>query len=142
MWERLCPAIGAPELLDDPRYATAALRSENRDVLTAEIEKHLASAGSAAWIERLNAARVPCGEINSVDQVFDDPQVRHLQMVDQIESPYYHPLKVVAQAVRLSRTPHGLTRRPPECGEHTDEILETLGLAPAEIADLRGREIV
>ena len=142
MWERLCPAIGAPDLLDDPRYTTAAKRSENRDVLTAEIERHLGSDTSAAWIERLNAARVPCGQINSVDQVFADPQVRHLKMVDEIESPHYHPLKVVAQAVRLSRTPHELTRRPPECGEHTDEILGSLGLAPAEIADLHSREIV
>ena len=85
---------------------------------------------------------VPCGQINSVDQVFADPQVQHLKMVDEIESPHYHPLKVVAQAVRLSRTPHALTRRPPECGEHTDEILGSLGLAPAEIADLHSREIV
>ena len=142
MWERLAPAIGAPELLNDPRYTTADKRSENRDVLTAEIERRLASAGSGTWIERLNAAGVPCGRIYSVDQVFADPQVEHLKMVDEIESPYFHPLKVVAQAVRLSRTPHELRRRPPEPGEHTNEILGSLGLAPAEIADLRSREIV
>jgi crotonobetainyl-CoA:carnitine CoA-transferase CaiB-like acyl-CoA transferase len=142
MWERLCPAIGASEFLDDPRYKTAAGRSENRDVLTAEIERRLASADSATWIDRLNAARVPCGQINSVDQVFADPQVEHLEMVDEIESPHYHPLRVVAQAVRLSRTPHALTLRPPECGEHTDEILGSLGLAPAEIAELHTRGIV
>ena len=65
-----------------------------------------------------------------------------VKMVDSIESPHFHPLKVVAQAVRLSRTPHELRRRPPEYGEHTDEILASLGLAPAEIADLRSREIV
>jgi crotonobetainyl-CoA:carnitine CoA-transferase CaiB-like acyl-CoA transferase len=142
MWERLCPAIGAPELLEDPRYTTADLRSQNRDVLTAEIERRLASAGSATWIQRLNDAGVPCGQIYFVDQVFADPQVEQLKMVDSIESPHYHPLKVVAQAVRLSRTPHELRLRPPEYGEHTDEILGSLGLAPAEIADLRSREIV
>jgi crotonobetainyl-CoA:carnitine CoA-transferase CaiB-like acyl-CoA transferase len=142
MWERLAPAIGAPELLEDPRYTNADKRSANRDALTAEIERHLASADSATWIERLNAAGVPCGRIYSVDQVFADPQVEHLKMVDEIESPHYHPLRVVAQAVRLSRTPHELRRRPPEPGEHTDEILGSLGLAPAEIADLRSREIV
>jgi crotonobetainyl-CoA:carnitine CoA-transferase CaiB-like acyl-CoA transferase len=142
MWERLAPAIGAPELLADPRYTNADKRSENRDALTEEIERLLASADSATWIERLNAAGVPCGRIYSVDQVFADPQVEHLTMVDAIESPFYHPLKVVAQAVRLSRTPHELTRRPPEPGEHTDEILGSLGLAPGEIADLRSREIV
>jgi formyl-CoA transferase len=114
----------------------------NRDLLTAEIERRLASADSATWIQRLNAAGVPCGRIYSVDQVFADPQVEHLKMVDSIESPHFHPLKVVAQAVRLSRTPHELSRRPPEPGEHTDEILASLGLAPAEIAELRSREIV
>jgi len=142
MWERLAPAIGAANLLNDPRYTTAALRSENRDALTAEIERHLASEDSATWIERLNAAGVPCGRIYSVDQVFADPQVEHLKMVDEIESPHFHPLRVVAQAVRLSRTPHELRRRPPEPGEHTDEILGSLGLGPAEIADLRSRQIV
>ena len=142
MWERLAPAIGAPELLADPLYTSADKRSENRDVLTAEIERHLVSADSATWIQRLNDAGVPCGRIYSVDQVFADPQVEQLKMVDEIESPYFHPLKVVAQAVRLSRTPHELRRRPPEPGEHTDEILGSLGLLPAEIADLRSREIV
>jgi formyl-CoA transferase len=111
-------------------------------VLNAEIERRLASADSSTWIDRLNAAGVPCGRIYSVDQVFADPQVEQLKMVDTIESPYYHPLKVVAQAVRLSRTPHELRRRPPEPGEHTEEILGALGLTPAEIADLRSREIV
>ena len=142
MWERLAPAIGAPELLEDPRYTNAELRSENRDALTAEIEQRLACADSDTWIQRLNDAGVPCGRINSVDQVFADPQVQQLKMVDSIESPYFHPLKVVAQGVRLSRTPHELRRRPPEPGEHTDEILASLGLAAAEIADLRRREIV
>jgi crotonobetainyl-CoA:carnitine CoA-transferase CaiB-like acyl-CoA transferase len=142
IWERFAPAIDAPELLADPRFISAALRSENRDVLTAEIERHLVSADSETWIERLNAAGVPCGRIYSVDQVFADPQVEHLKMVDSIDSPFFHPLKVVAQAVRLSRTPHQLTRRPPEPGEHTDEILGSLGFVPAEIADLRSREIV
>ena len=94
---------------------------------TAEIERHLASADSATWIERLNAAGVPCGRIYSVDQVFADPQVEQLKMVDEIESPHYHPLKVVAQAVRLSRTPHELRRGRRNAGEHTDEILGSLG---------------
>jgi formyl-CoA transferase len=142
MWERLCRAIGAEELLDDPSFSTNALRSENRDALTIEIERRLACASSATWIDRLNQAGVPCGRIYSVDQVFADPQVQHLGMVETVASPYYNPLRLVAQGVSLSRTPSEVRLRPPECGEHTDEILSSLGYAPTEIADLRSRRVV
>jgi formyl-CoA transferase len=142
MWERLCRAIGAEELLDAPAFATNTLRSENRDALTIEIERRLACASSSTWIDRLNQAGVPCGRIYSVDQVFADPQVQHLGMVETVASPYYNPLRLVAQGVSLSRTPSEVRLRPPECGEHTDEILSSMGYAPAEIADLRSRRVV
>jgi crotonobetainyl-CoA:carnitine CoA-transferase CaiB-like acyl-CoA transferase len=142
MWERLCRAIGAEELLDNPAFSTNALRSENRDALTIEIERRLACAPSATWIDRLNQAGVPCGRIYSVDEVFADPQVQHLGMVETVASPYYNPLRLVAQGVSLSRTPSEIRLRPPECGEHTDEILGSLGYAPGEIADLRSRRVV
>ena len=142
IWERLCRSLGAEELLDDPAFATNALRSENRDALTIEIERRLACASGATWIDRLNQAGVPCGRIYSVDQVFADPQVQHLGMVETVASPYYNPLRLVAQGVSLSRTPSEVRLRPPECGEHTDEILSSLGYAPGEIADLRSRRVV
>jgi len=142
IWERLCRAIGGEELLEDPAYTSNALRSENRDALGMEIERRLACADSATWIGRLNAAGVPCGHIYSVDQVFADPQVQHLGMVETVESPHYQPLRLLAQGVRLSRTPSEVRLRPPECGEHTDEILGSLGYAPEEIADLRRRQVV
>jgi crotonobetainyl-CoA:carnitine CoA-transferase CaiB-like acyl-CoA transferase len=142
IWERLCQTIGGAELIDDPRFATGALRSENRDLLTVEIERRLASATSAAWIDRLNEAGVPCGRIYSIDQVFADPQVEHLRMVETVASPHYDPLRLVAQGMRLSRTPSEVRLRPPECGEHTDEILGSLGYAPGDIADLRRRRVV
>jgi crotonobetainyl-CoA:carnitine CoA-transferase CaiB-like acyl-CoA transferase len=142
MWERLCRGIGAEELRDEPSFSTNALRSENRDALTVEIERRLACAASATWIDRLNQAGVPCGRIYSVDQVFADPQVQHLDMVETVASPYYNPLRLVAQGVSLSRTPSQVRLRPPECGEHTDEILSSLGYAPGEIADLRSRRVV
>jgi crotonobetainyl-CoA:carnitine CoA-transferase CaiB-like acyl-CoA transferase len=142
MWVRLCRAIGAGDLIEAPAFATNALRSENRDALTVEIERRLAAAGSAAWIERLNEAGVPCGRIYSIDQVFQDPQVQALNMVETIPSPHYHPLRLVAQGVRLSRTPSGVPVRPPECSEHTEEILGELGYSAEEIAGLHGRGIV
>ncbi|MEI9988048.1 MAG: CoA transferase [Aliidongia sp.] len=76
IWQRLCAAIGADELPKDPRFATAAERSRNRDALNALIEECLAGADSAHWIDKLNAAGVPSGQINRIDQVFADPQVQ------------------------------------------------------------------
>src|SRR5579862_1607102 len=139
MWERLCPAIGAEELLGDPAYATGELRSKNRDSLNPEIQSRISQADSDAWIERLNEAGVPCGRINTVDQVFADPQVERLGMVETIESRHYDPLRLVAQPVRLSRTKSEVRLRPPEWGEHTDEILGSLGYSSVEIADFRER---
>jgi crotonobetainyl-CoA:carnitine CoA-transferase CaiB-like acyl-CoA transferase len=125
-----------------PEYATGLLRSKNRDVLTAKLNDLLSSAGSEEWIERLNKAGVPCGRIYSIDQVFADPQVQHLRMVETVESPHYQPLRLVAQGVRLSRTPSRLHTRPPEMGEHTAGILSGLGYSAEQIADLRKRDVI
>ncbi len=142
IWERLCRAIGGDALTSNPAYATEAVRSTNRDALTREIEHRLASAPSAVWIDRLNTAGVPCGPIYSVDQVFADPQVRHLNMVNTVASPHYSPLRVVGQPVHLSRTPSEVRVRPPERGEHSGEILERFGYTAAQVAGLRDRGVI
>jgi crotonobetainyl-CoA:carnitine CoA-transferase CaiB-like acyl-CoA transferase len=142
IWERLCRVIHAEELIANPSYATAALRSANRDALNEEINRKLAQETSATWLDRLNQAGVPSGPINSIDQVFADPQVQHLNMVETIDSPHYHPLRLLGQPMRLSRSESRMRLRPPEPGEHTDQILETLGYDTAAIADLRQRGIV
>ena len=143
IWQRLCQAIGAEELPQDPRFATAKDRGRNRDTLNALIEARLAGAGSAHWIARLNAAGVPSGPINRIDEVFADPQVQALDMVADI--PAAEPgktLHLVNQPVKLSRTPSAVTRRPPEAGEHTAEILAEFGFGTEEIAGLRERGVV
>jgi formyl-CoA transferase len=138
IWERLCRAIGAEVLLDDPRYATADARSKNRDALNAAIEKHLADGTCAEWVERLNAAGVPSGPINSIDKVFADPQVEHLGLVQEIETGDARGrLRVVSQPVTLGRTPSRLVAAPPECGQHTEEVLAEFGFSAEEIAALR-----
>ncbi len=142
IWERLCRVIHAEELIANPAYATAAQRSANRDALNQEINRKLADQSSVTWLDRLNQAGVPSGPINSIDQVFADPQVEHLNMVEPIASPHYYPLRLLGQPMRLSRSESRMRLCPPEPGQHTDEILEALGYDTAAIEDLRQRGIV
>jgi len=137
MWLRLCRAIEAMALTDRPEYATPGLRSANRDALNADLARYLADKSSAAWVERLNAAGVPCGPIYSIDQVFADPQVEHSGIVQRIENEGGQVMNVVGQPVSLSRTPSQARRPPPERGQHTDEVLKEFGYSAPEIGALR-----
>src|SRR5205085_3564056 len=121
--ERCSKAIGGDHLAADPDYATAKARSANRDRLGEEIDRLLAGEDSAAWIARLNEAGVPCGPIYAIDEMFSDPQVEHLGVTATVTSPQLGPLTMLAQPVRLSRTPSKVDRHPPAVGEHTDEVL-------------------
>ena len=142
IWERFCTAIEAEDLRDHPNYATGADRLRHRDALNAEIDRRLAAADSRTWIRRLNAAGVPCGEIYNIDEVFADPQVRHLGVAQTVESARLGPLALLAQPVALTRTPSRLRTAAPERGEHTDEVLRELGCSAEEIEDLRRRLVV
>ena len=97
---------------------------------------------SAEWIEILNGAGVPCGPINSIDQVFADPQVKHLNITRHVAHKVLGDVEVIGQAVELSRTPWGVHSPTPEAGEHTEEVLRGLGYGAAEIADLRARKVI
>jgi crotonobetainyl-CoA:carnitine CoA-transferase CaiB-like acyl-CoA transferase len=141
-WERFCRAIGGEELMRHPDYATSAARSRNRDALNAVIEQRLIARSSADWIERLNAAGVPCGPINSIDQTFADPQVQHLGVVQTVQTADRGSLSMVAQPMSLSRTPSRLAAPPPERGQHTDEVLAAFGFSEQEIADLHCSKVI
>ena len=137
MWERLCRAIEGEALLQRAEYASAAARSTNRNALNAEIDRLLGGATSAAWVERLNAAGVPCGPIYAIDQMFADPQVKHLGIVRKVETQSGETLDVIGQPVTLSRTPAQVAAPPPALGEHSLEVLREFGFANEEIDALR-----
>ena len=137
IWSRFCEAVGAPALATHPDYATAALRSEHRDGIQVEIDRLLETRDTADWVEALNDAGVPCGPIYTIDQAFDDPQVRHLGIAQQHDGVAY-----VGQPVTLSRTPSHVAAHPPAAGEHTDEVLREFGFEAAEIARFRNQGIV
>ncbi|HEY2558241.1 MAG TPA: CoA transferase [Caldimonas sp.] len=137
IWLRFCAAIGAPELAEHPDYKTAALRSQHRDRLHVDLERHLAARDTADWVAALNEAGVPSGPIYAIDQAFADPQVRHLAIVQKVDDVAY-----LGQPVTLSRTPSAVVAHPPGQGEHTAEVLRTLGLGEADIERLREQGIV
>jgi formyl-CoA transferase len=142
IYRRLCEALEAPQLLTHPDYATDALRSKNRAGLNQAICHITRHKPSAAWIDILNRAGVPCGPIYRIDEVFADPQVRHLGMAAKVHSDKLGDIEVVDQPIDLSRTPSTMRSATPEKGAHTGEVLRELGYSDAEIEGLRQRKIV
>lgn len=141
LFARLCKAIDAPNLLNHPDYANHHLRSRNRDALNDAIGEKIATRTSEEWIEVLNTAGVPCGPIYKMDEVFGDPQVKHLGMAAPVRHTALGDIELVAPGVKLSGTPYQVRRAAPDRGEDTDEILREYGYGDPEIADLRARGV-
>jgi crotonobetainyl-CoA:carnitine CoA-transferase CaiB-like acyl-CoA transferase len=142
IWSRICEVLGVQELVDDPRFATPTLRVRNRSALERLLEERFATAPTAVWLERLEAAGVPAGPILTYDQVFADPHVRARQMVVEVEHPRAGRTRVLGVPYKLSDTPATIRRPAPVLGQHTDEILRELGYDAAAILDLHTRKIV
>src|SRR5260221_224909 len=142
IWERCTQAIGAPELVADPDYATAPAPSKNRSALNAEIGKPTEKKSTDSWVRELNPAGVPCGPIYSIDQMFEDAQVRHLGIAQHVTNDEDRHIRLVGQPVTLSRTPSRMAVQPPEVGEQTEEALAELRFTADEIGALRQGKVV
>jgi crotonobetainyl-CoA:carnitine CoA-transferase CaiB-like acyl-CoA transferase len=142
IWKRFCEVLGAPELAKNPDYIDGATRSKNRDPLDAEINKRLVGKTSNKWVEIMNEAGVPCGPIYNIDQMFADPQVKHLGIAQSVTKKDKSKMYLVGQGVTLSRTPSKLVVRPPELGEHTNAVLKEFGFSKRDIAALHKAKAV
>ena len=142
IWLRLCNALKRPDLLEHPDYKDANSRAKNRKNLNAVLDEILLAKTSAEWVEILNAAGVPCGPIYTMDQVFADPQVRHMGIASPVEHPRLGTLHILAQAVRLSRTPATMAAASPERGGHSEEILREAGYDATEIEQFKTKGII
>jgi crotonobetainyl-CoA:carnitine CoA-transferase CaiB-like acyl-CoA transferase len=141
MWERLARALGRENLIHDPRFSTNDLRREHRAEINRAINEITSRRTMADWIDDLNKAGVPCGPIYNLAQAFADPQIRHQQMVLELEQPSGR-VKTLGFPLKLSKTPAALHRPSPQLGEHTEEILINLGFSTAEVETFKAQGVI
>ena len=140
---KFCAVAGCPELAQDPRYALNADRVRHRAELVPLLETILKTRTKAEWLPTLEAAKVPCGAINTLSEVFVDPQVQARGMVRQWQHPIKADLQLVASPIKMSRTPVREDLPPPMLGQHTAEILtEVLGWSAEQMGPLRGKGVI
>ena len=142
IWKRFCKALDQEDWTDSADYGTGDDRFKNRDQLNADIAEIMEQKTSAEWVDELTDAGVPCGPIYSIDEMFADPQVQHLGIAQPIMTDPFGETQAVAQPFELTRTPSSFAAPPPTRGQHTEEILEELGISTEEYAKLREQSVV
>jgi crotonobetainyl-CoA:carnitine CoA-transferase CaiB-like acyl-CoA transferase len=139
---KFCEVAGCQALARDERFVRNADRVRHRDLLIPLLAQRMRTRSKQQWLSALEAAKVPCGPINDLAEVFADPQVHARGMAVPVPHPLSDSLRLVANPIKLSATPVQVSRAPPLLGQHTDEVLAGLGIDAAECARLRRRGIV
>jgi crotonobetainyl-CoA:carnitine CoA-transferase CaiB-like acyl-CoA transferase len=137
IWRRFCPAVGCPDLAEDPRFRTNKDRLAHYDALRAALARVLATRTRAEWIPLLHAASVPCGSVRDVAEVLGDPQLDAREMIGTLAHPTVGPVRLMGTPIKLSATPGSLRTPPPTLGQHTAAVLEELGYDHGMIASLK-----
>lgn len=137
IWGRFARTLEREDWLEDDRFATAPARSDNRDLLGEQIEAITVTRSTAEWVDAMNAAGVPAGEINDIGQVFENPQVQHLGLAQPVKSQERGDTHVVGQPILMSRTPSHIAAPPPLTGQHSTDILTELGYSGPDIAEMK-----
>ena len=142
IWKRFAEANDKEQWLQMEEFKDAKSRLKNRDYLNQLIEEVTITKTSNEWVEMLEKVGVPCGPINTIDKVFDDPQVKHLGIAQEIETIPFGDTKLVGQPFNLSRSSSSMKRRPPEKGEHNEDVFGDLGFSAEELDDLKEKNII
>jgi formyl-CoA transferase len=142
IWRRFAEAVDKRDWLEMEEFKDAKNRLKNRDYLNSLIEELTVTKSSNEWVEKLEMVGVPCGPINSIDKVFDDPQVKHLGIAQSVDTIPFGETELVGQPFNLSRTPSSLKQRPPEKGEQNSDVLNELGFSDKELNDLKNQNII
>jgi len=142
VYERLLAALGLMHLKEDPDFATNDLRLKNRKRINAIVQEKIKEHPRAYWIEYLNRAGVPCGNIQDLREVFQDPQVIHQEMVLEVDQPGHGIIKMTGFPVKMSGTPCRVRLPAPRLGEHTEEILGEMGFDEGATASLKEQGVI
>ncbi|OGQ93473.1 MAG: hypothetical protein A2253_00030 [Deltaproteobacteria bacterium RIFOXYA2_FULL_55_11] len=141
-WRGLLEAVGKKEWAEDARFRDRKGRTENYDLLTGLLQSIFSGGRREEWLQRLQAHDVPCAPLNTLGEVFDDPQVREYGFPIEVEHPRMGKMRLVGSGVELSRTPPGIKMPPPTLGEHTGEVLSALGYSQDAITKLKDLGVV
>ena len=142
IWRRFAEAVDKKDWLEMEEFKDAKNRLKNRDYLNSLIEELTVTKSSNEWVEKLEKVGVPCGPINSIDKVFEDPQVKHLGIAQSVDTIPFGETELVGQPFNLSRTPSSLKQRPPEKGEQNSDVFSELGFSDKELNDFKNQEII